>query len=183
MKITLILTLLVLLYSANITAQSGGSYEVKQSVIANGGGSSAGGQYSITGTGGQAGAGANSVGGVYGFSGGFWQQVFAPTAASVSISGRVLTTSGSGLRNAVVVLTDQSGQVLSARTSTFGYYRFEAVEAGQTVILSVLSKQFQFTPRVLFVSEDLSEINLVPDGKSPAADVSDSKSEEIKTKR
>ena len=86
-------------------------------------------------------------------------QVLAPTAASVSVSGRVLTPQGGGLTNATVVLTDASGNTRSARTSAFGYYRFDEIAAGQTCIVTVVSKRYQFTPQVITVTEDLSELN------------------------
>lgn len=83
----------------------------------------------------------------------------SPTAASVSVSGRVLTGSGSGLANAVVYLTDSEGNARSARTGSFGYYRFEGLPAGQTVVVTVVSKRFQFTPQVLALYEDVTELN------------------------
>jgi len=57
----------------------------------------------------------------------------APTAASVSIGGRVLTNTGRGLTNATVILNDSNGVSSTARTTTFGYYRFEAVAAGELI--------------------------------------------------
>ncbi len=86
-------------------------------------------------------------------------QVFAPTAANVSISGRVLTADGRGLRNAFVVLTDASGNSRTVRTTAFGFYYFEDVSAGQTYTFNVRSKNFQFAPRVVNVTEDLSEFD------------------------
>lgn len=86
-------------------------------------------------------------------------QVFGPTASTVSISGRVLTPQGRGLVNAAVVLTDASGVSRQARTSTFGYYRFGEVAAGQTYIVEVVSKRYQFAPQVIAVTQDLSELN------------------------
>lgn len=82
-----------------------------------------------------------------------------PTAAGVSISGRVLTADGSGLRNAVVDLTDRNGTVQATRTSSFGYYRFENVTAGETYIVSVSSKRFTFAPRVVTVSDDIADLD------------------------
>jgi len=87
--------------------------------------------------------------------------VSAPTAASVSISGRVLTGSGRGLANASVYLTDQNGNTRVSRTSSFGYYRFEDVQAGQTVIVTVVSKRFQFAPQVLNLTEEATQLNFV----------------------
>lgn len=92
-------------------------------------------------------------------------QTFAPTAANISISGRVLAGQG-GLRNAVVYLTDSRGQTRSTRSNSFGYYRFEGLEAGQTVVIGVNSKLYQFEPRVLSLSEDLADIDFTPSGKA-----------------
>ncbi len=83
----------------------------------------------------------------------------APTAAAATIGGRVLTANDRGLANATVNLTDQSGSIRTTRTNPFGYYRFETVGIGQTYILSVQSKRFQFPAQVINVFEDLSELN------------------------
>ena len=83
-----------------------------------------------------------------------------PTAAGVSIAGRVLTPDGSGLRNAAVVLTDGAGNIRTVTTSAFGYYRFDDVEAGQTVTLDVWSKRFQFEPRLVQLADSLTDLDL-----------------------
>nr|HQU81927.1 choice-of-anchor Q domain-containing protein [Pyrinomonadaceae bacterium] len=54
-----------------------------------------------------------------------------PTAANVSISGRVLTTEGAGLRNAIVYLTDGNGNTRKAQTGSFGNFMFDGIEAGE----------------------------------------------------
>jgi len=87
----------------------------------------------------------------------------APSAASVSVSGRVLTSDGRGIRNAIVVLTNSQGTSQSARTSSFGYYRFDGVQAGETYVMSVASKQYQFTPRVVSVADELTGVDFVAD--------------------
>ncbi len=89
----------------------------------------------------------------------FQMQVLAPTAANVSISGRVIVDNGAGLRNAIVTLVKANGETVSARTATFGAYRFDNIEAGQTVIVSVRSKSYQFAPQVVSVSDDLADLN------------------------
>ncbi|MGH9947716.1 MAG: FG-GAP-like repeat-containing protein, partial [Pyrinomonadaceae bacterium] len=81
------------------------------------------------------------------------------TAANVSVSGRVLTADGRGLRNAIVTLTDQQGVTRRSITSSFGYYRFEDIEAGQTYVVAVSSKRYQFTPRVISVTDELNDLN------------------------
>jgi hypothetical protein len=87
-------------------------------------------------------------------------QTFVPTAASVSISGRVLTPDGRGLRNARVVLTDSNGLERTVATSSFGSYLFESIEIGRTYVLNVESKKYRFQPQVLVVNEELTELNL-----------------------
>ena len=88
--------------------------------------------------------------------------VAAPTAASVSISGRVFGGSGKGLRNAYVILTDEQGRSRTVQTSAFGYYRFEEVEVGRTYILTVQSKRYEFEPQVVFVTDEITELNFYP---------------------
>jgi hypothetical protein len=84
-----------------------------------------------------------------------------PTAASVSISGRVFASSKRGLSNASVYLTDSEGNTRTARTNSFGYYHFEDISAGQTVSLIVVSKRFQFAPRILNLNEEVTQLNFV----------------------
>lgn len=85
--------------------------------------------------------------------------VLAPTAASVSITGRVRSADGRGVRNAIVTLTDAAGNARTARTSSFGYYRFDEIEAGQTVVIGVRSKQYQFTPRIFSVTDNVTDVD------------------------
>lgn len=85
----------------------------------------------------------------------------APTAAGVDVSGRVLAPNGGGLRNAIVVLTDSRGVSRFARTGGFGYYQFEDVQAGETYVITVNSKKYQFTPRTLQVLDTLDDVDFV----------------------
>ncbi len=86
-----------------------------------------------------------------------WQ----PLARDVSISGRVLTPSGLGLRNAVVTMTDSAGNTRTATSSSFGLYRFDNVPANEIYTLTVRSKRYRFAPRTLTVNENLTEVDLV----------------------
>jgi uncharacterized repeat protein (TIGR01451 family) len=85
--------------------------------------------------------------------------VNALTAAGVSVSGRVLSTDGRGLRGAIVTLTDSSGTSRSIVTGPKGGYKFDDVEAGQTYTISVLSRRFHFIPRVITVTDELSGLD------------------------
>ncbi len=84
---------------------------------------------------------------------------FTVTAANVSVSGRVLTPKGNGVSRASVMMTDEAGNTVTARTNSFGFYRFDNVLAGQTYIMNVYAKNYQFDPQVVPVIESLSEIN------------------------
>ena len=90
---------------------------------------------------------------------GAFEVQLAPTAAMVSIGGRILTPDGRGLRNATVILTDSGGNTRTARSTTFGYYRFNDIAAGQTVIITIVSKRYRFAPQVVSVTEDIEELN------------------------
>ncbi len=149
-----------------IFAQSGGSFEIKQSVIAGGGGSVVGGVFSLDGSIGQTLAGVNSNGSPFAVTSGFWNfSPLAPTAANVSVGGRVLTPGGGGIRNARVTLTAPDGQTRTAQTGTFGYYRFEGVPVGETYIISIFSRRFTFSQptQVVAVLDAVADINFIAD--------------------
>ncbi|MGE3466418.1 MAG: carboxypeptidase regulatory-like domain-containing protein, partial [Pyrinomonadaceae bacterium] len=84
-----------------------------------------------------------------------------PTSAGVSVSGRVTTASGAGLRGATVVITDGNGVQRTATTSTFGYYQFEDIAAGETYVIGVTSRRYRFAPRTLQVLDALTDVDFV----------------------
>jgi len=81
------------------------------------------------------------------------------TAAQVSVSGRVLTERGTGLRNARVNLTDSAGNTRTTTTSAAGIYHFEEVGVGGTFTLQVTSKRYLFYPQVVNVTEEISGLD------------------------
>ncbi len=81
------------------------------------------------------------------------------TAAGVEVSGRVITPDGRGLRNAVVSMTDAAGVTRTATSSTFGFYSFEDVAVGETFVMSVASRRYRFTPRIVQVLDNLSDVD------------------------
>lgn len=90
---------------------------------------------------------------------------FSPTAASVSVSGRISASDGRGIRNVIVGLTLTDGTYLWTRTGSFGYYTFDDVRAGQTVVVSVKSKRFNFTPeeKLLSLEDSVTDFNFTAD--------------------
>ena len=84
----------------------------------------------------------------------------APTAATVTIGGRVVTSAGRrGIGRAVVTMTDSSGEIRTAISNQSGFYQFAEVPVGQTYIFSVRHKQYRFVPQVLSVTEEREDIN------------------------
>jgi hypothetical protein len=91
--------------------------------------------------------------------------ILAPTAASVSVSGRVLNANGKGIRNVQLTLISASGESQTVLSGASGYYRFTEVASGQTCVLTVSARKYTFAnpTQVLNVNEELSEINFVAD--------------------
>ena len=147
--------------TANAQVASGPPYALEQAVIAGGGGESASaGIYTIEGTIGQSIAGASASNNPFTVQSGFWTAPpMAPTASTVTVTGRVLTPDGRGLTNARVTLTDTFGGVRSALTGGFGYFTFTEVESGQMYVFSVISKRFEFAPQVLMVMNDIENLD------------------------
>lgn len=151
--------------SLSVMSQTGGQFDLSHSVIAGGGGSaSTGGNFTLDGTSGQPLAGAVSVGGSFVLRGGFWASNFnVPTSASVTVSGMVMSISGDRISGARVTLTHQNGDTRSVLTTPFGYYSFDAVSVGETYVLTVSHKRYLFTPQILTVMEEISNLNFTAD--------------------
>lgn len=144
----------------SVTAQSGGPYQITRSVIGGGGGASSGGSFDLQGTIGESVAGTTSTGGMFTVGGGFWGIGTNSPTASYSISGRVTTPIGLGLRNAIVFLTDSQGGVMRATTSSFGLYSFQNIPLGNYFV-GVSSKRYRFATRSVALQSDLTNLNFV----------------------
>jgi hypothetical protein len=84
-----------------------------------------------------------------------------PTAADATIRGRLLTSTGRGLMNAYVLLTNtNTGEVKTARTTTLGYFNFRDLQTGDFYIVSVNSKRYQFNNQSFTLDENLDDLVL-----------------------
>jgi CSLREA domain-containing protein len=79
----------------------------------------------------------------------------------VSISGRVMTPDGRGLRNATVTIFDAQGFRSTVITSSLGYYTFENIRADATHTIAVISKRYRFAARDVIVDGDLTELDFI----------------------
>jgi CSLREA domain-containing protein len=76
-----------------------------------------------------------------------------------SVSGRVTTSGGAAVPNALVVLTDAMNNTRYTRTNGFGYFVFDEVATNQTYTVSVVSKQYQFAPQMITVTDNVTNLN------------------------
>lgn len=81
------------------------------------------------------------------------------SAAGVTIGGRVLTADGRALGKTQITLTDSQGNTRTTVSSSFGFYSFEEVEAGQTYTLNAASKQYQFDAKTISVNDPIADLD------------------------
>ena len=81
------------------------------------------------------------------------------TSIRLSISGRVLTPAGIGLRGAVVSLIDSFGIKRTATTSSFGIYSFDGIVAGSNFTITAASKRYRFAPRAIAITENIANLD------------------------
>ncbi len=165
-KQLLILTILSFcLVVSTATAQSGGTFTITQSVIAAGGGqNSSGGTFAVAGTIGQAVAGQTTSNPPFAVNSGFWTPLnLNPTAAGVTLGGRVTTANGAGIRNVGVTLTSADGTTQTVATGAGGSYTFSDVAAGEIYTISVFAKRYRFaqSSQVHSATADFLNINFV----------------------
>lgn len=87
----------------------------------------------------------------------------APSAAEISVSGRALTSEGRGVMNVRISLILPDGTVLSTLTGRRGFYSFENVEGGQTVVIGAAARRFTFTEptRVVNLTDNVTGLDFV----------------------
>lgn len=86
--------------------------------------------------------------------------------SGVTVSGRVLSPDGRGIRNATVWLTNGPGSSRMAITGSLGRYIFTGVVAGEMYTISVTSRRFLFKPEQLMVDGNMTNIDLVGSPRS-----------------
>lgn len=110
--------------------------------------------------------GAGSTNGIAGFDGaenltidfGFF---LIPSSSGVSVSGTVKKPNGAPIGNLLMQLTESDGTVHSFRTSRTGAYRFDNIEAGQNVIVTVISPRIHFDPasKIVNLSDEVQGLD------------------------
>jgi len=98
--------------------------------------------------------------------GGWGLEFLGPTAGNASLSGRVTTADGRGIRNVELTLTGNSLRTpIVVRSRSFGYYMFEGLQAGETYVVTVNSRNHTFSPpsQVINLSGNLTDLNFQAD--------------------
>ena len=145
---------------------AGGGFTLEKSVVATGGGASANGALAVAGTSGQPAAKPNSSSPPFSQAAGFWTpDALAPTAAGVTVEGRVTTADGRGIRNARVTMTGADGFSRSVVTGSFGYFRLTEVPSGDIYLLGVSARRFTFSAptQVISVVDNVTGLTFVAD--------------------
>ncbi|HMS42299.1 MAG TPA: carboxypeptidase-like regulatory domain-containing protein, partial [Pyrinomonadaceae bacterium] len=91
--------------------------------------------------------------------------ITGPTAARVSVGGRVLSPTGIAVNRARILVTMPSGEVRLAITNAFGYYRFDEIEVGETYVFTVEHKQYTFNPQVLNITDAVENLDFTALGE------------------
>lgn len=112
------------------------------------------------------------------------QQILAPTAANVGLQGRVLTETGRGISKAMVTLVEPSGNIRTTLTNPFGYYRFTELPAGETYVLSVSHKSYEFSPSnfIITLNEEINDFVIIGNMREPPPDLKTEDSENNSTR-
>jgi hypothetical protein len=89
--------------------------------------------------------------------------VLAPTAASVTVAGKVTNYQGRGIRNVLITMTDSAGRDQTTQTTAFGYYKFESVAAGETVTITAKARRYKFSQSSIIrtTNESVSDADFV----------------------
>ena len=83
----------------------------------------------------------------------------AAAAANVTVSGRVLSQI-SYVPRALVTISNKGGVVASDTTNTFGNFTLTGVPSGQSYVVTVIAKGYQFDPVNLQVTGDVSNLEI-----------------------
>lgn len=88
---------------------------------------------------------------------------FQPSAANISISGRVTDSAGRAISGASLRLIDLAGTAHHARTNPFGYYRFNGMTAGGSYLIEVGAKNRHFDVSAIFLQpmDSLANIDFI----------------------
>jgi hypothetical protein len=92
----------------------------------------------------------------------------APSAASVTLSGRVTDHNGRAISRATVSVMDMKGNVRSGVTNTFGYYSIKDLASGELYVVTASARTFTFASRTVSLNDSVSNFDIAPIARSSA---------------
>jgi hypothetical protein len=109
-------------------------------------------------------------------------QSLAPSAANVSVSGRLSDTSGTGIGGVSVTLTDSQGRSVFTKSNNFGRYSFANVRAGDVYTVSVSSKRYRFgvSAQAVNVQAAVENVDFIADSAPLGVDSTRKAAEDVK---
>lgn len=156
-KLTLAICFAVLLLCITGAETFAQAYSIDRSVIGSGGRASNG-TIVLDSVIGQPASGPVSTSGTLTLTPGFLQY----DADFVSVSGRVTTSEGRGVTNALVHITGPNVDIV-VLTGRLGRFTFNSIRNNQTYLITVSSRRFQFAnnPRMVFVGDNVAGIDFI----------------------
>ncbi len=112
--------------------------------------------------------------------------LYAPTAADGTIQGRARTSSGRGIKHAVVMLTGGNlPEAIYATTNQFGNYQFQDVGVGQTYVLQIMSGRYTFQnpSRIVNLDDSISDADFIVEDPAGDTKLNNSKKSDVFTQR
>lgn len=86
----------------------------------------------------------------------------SPSAAGVSVSGRILNQQNRGVRGvsrAIVTITSTNGTFSkTVRSNPFGYFSFSDIPVGSECVIAITHKAYNFNSQILNVNDDISDL-------------------------
>lgn len=93
----------------------------------------------------------------------------APSAGPATIQGRVLDAGGRGIPRAMLILQNATnGTIWTTMSNSFGYFNFAEIPSGDFYVLTVQSKQYEFSSNsyAFELNENIGGITFVADSPS-----------------
>lgn len=94
----------------------------------------------------------------------FVNQITLSTAAGAAISGRIINSSGRGLKDITIIATAFSnGESFHAAPDSYGKFRFSGLPVGDSYLVRVKSRYFKFEPdsQVVTLNSDFTDLEFV----------------------
>ncbi len=89
----------------------------------------------------------------------------SPSAANVSLSGRIVSSQAKGapgIGGALIVVSSPEGESWTGRSNAFGYFEITGIPAGATYLINITHKRYTFDTRTMNVVDDESRLLFFP---------------------